>query len=59
MIVAVGEGPMDCAKGIGIVSTNNKDILEFEGVDLVSSPGPPLICIPTTAGVLRMCRNLP
>jgi len=51
MIVAVGGGsPMDCAKGIGIVSTNNKNILEFEGVDLVPLPGPPLICIPTTAG---------
>ncbi len=51
MIVAVGGGsPMDCAKGIGIVSTNNKHILEFEGVDLIPLPGPPLICVPTTAG---------
>ncbi len=51
VIVAVGGGsPMDCAKGIGIVSTNNRHILEFEGVDEVDIPGPPLICIPTTAG---------
>lgn len=51
LIVAVGGGsPMDCAKGIGIVSTNKKHILEFEGVDLVPVPGPPLICIPTTGG---------
>ena len=50
-IVAVGGGsPMDCAKGIGIVSSNNSHILEFEGVDRVPVPGPPLICIPTTAG---------
>jgi alcohol dehydrogenase class IV len=50
-IVAVGGGsPMDCAKGIGIVCTNNRDILEFEGVDKVELPIPPLICIPTTAG---------
>lgn len=50
-IIAIGGGsPMDCAKGIGIVSTNNRHILEFEGVDEVSNPGPPLICIPTTAG---------
>lgn len=50
-IVAVGGGsPMDCAKGIGIVSTNNLDILEFEGVDKVGLSTPPLICIPTTAG---------
>jgi len=51
LIVAVGGGsPMDCAKGIGIVSTNRMNILEFEGVDQVPVPGPPLICIPTTAG---------
>jgi len=50
-IVAVGGGsPMDCAKGIGILSTNKRDILEFEGVDMVELPIPPLICIPTTAG---------
>jgi alcohol dehydrogenase len=50
-IVAVGGGsPMDCAKGIGIVSTNRKDVLEFEGVDNVEFPSPPLICVPTTAG---------
>jgi alcohol dehydrogenase class IV len=51
VIVAVGGGsPMDCAKGIGIVSTNGRHILEYEGVDRVDLPGPPLICIPTTAG---------
>jgi alcohol dehydrogenase class IV len=51
VIVAVGGGsPMDCAKGIGIVSSSGRDILEFEGVDQVTVPMPPLICIPTTAG---------
>ncbi|HEY3268178.1 MAG TPA: alcohol dehydrogenase-like regulatory protein ErcA [Armatimonadota bacterium] len=50
-IIAVGGGsPMDCAKGIGIVTTNNLPILEFEGVDQVTHPIPPLICIPTTGG---------
>lgn len=50
-IVSIGGGsPMDCAKGIGIVCTNERHILEFEGVDNVERPGPPLICIPTTAG---------
>ena len=50
-IVAVGGGsPMDCAKGIGIVSSNMQNILTFEGVDRVTMPAPPLICIPTTAG---------
>lgn len=50
-IIAVGGGsPMDCAKGIGIVHTNQQHILDFEGVDEVKIPPPPLICIPTTAG---------
>ncbi len=50
-VVAVGGGsPMDCAKGIGIVSSNRKNVLEFEGVDNVEFPSPPLICVPTTAG---------
>ena len=51
VIVTVGGGsPMDCAKAIGIVLTNRRHVLEFEGVDRVDDPGPPLICIPTTAG---------
>lgn len=50
-IVAVGGGsPMDCAKGIGIVCTSGRNILEFEGIDRIKDPMPPLICIPTTAG---------
>lgn len=50
-IIALGGGsPIDCAKGIGIVSTNKRNILDFEGVDEVSDPIPPLICIPTTCG---------
>jgi alcohol dehydrogenase len=51
IIVAIGGGsPMDCAKGIGIVTANHHNILTFEGIDNVPIPGPPLICIPTTAG---------
>jgi alcohol dehydrogenase len=50
-IVAVGGGSsIDCAKGIGIVSSSKKNILEFEGVDKVELSSPPLICVPTTAG---------
>jgi alcohol dehydrogenase len=51
ILVAVGGGsPIDVAKGIGIVSTHVRHILEFEGVDQVNVPMPPLICIPTTSG---------
>jgi len=51
IIIAVGGGSsIDCAKGIGVAYANGMDVLEFEGVDEVPMPGPPLICIPTTAG---------
>jgi alcohol dehydrogenase len=51
LIIAVGGGSaMDCAKGIGVVAGNPGNILDFEGVDEVTNPGPPLIFIPTTAG---------
>ncbi len=51
LILALGGGSvLDCAKGIGIVSTNHQHIRAFEGVDKIFRPMPPLICIPTTAG---------
>lgn len=50
-IVAIGGGsPVDCAKGIAIVSANGGHILDYVGVDTIAEPGPPLLCIPTTAG---------
>lgn len=50
-ILSVGGGsPTDCAKGIGIVVANNGHILDFEGVDQVREPMPPMICVPTTGG---------
>ena len=51
VIVALGGGSViDCAKAIGVVHTNGVNVLAFEGVDNIDQPGPPLICIPTTAG---------
>lgn len=51
LILSVGGGsPTDCAKGIGICAANGESILRFEGIDAVPIPGPPLICVPTTAG---------
>lgn len=50
-IVAVGGGsPIDCAKAIGILATNEGPIQRCEGVDQIERPIPPLICVPTTAG---------
>ncbi|WDP93144.1 MAG: iron-containing alcohol dehydrogenase [Desulfobacter sp.] len=51
LLIAVGGGsPMDCAKGMGVIMGNAGHILDYQGVDMVPSPGPPLIFIPTTAG---------
>ena len=50
-LLAIGGGSvMDCAKGIGIVVANGGNILEYQGVDRVHLPMPPLVCIPTTGG---------
>lgn len=50
-IICIGGGSViDCAKGIGIVVANGGCILEYEGIDKINSPLPPLVCIPTTAG---------
>lgn len=50
-IISLGGGSsMDCAKGIGILSSNGGQIHEFEGVDQISFPCPPMIFLPTTAG---------
>lgn len=51
LILAVGGGSViDCAKGIGIVTSNHANIKNFEGVDNIPRPMPPLVCIPTTSG---------
>lgn len=51
LIISVGGGsPMDCAKGIGVMMGNPGNIRDYEGVDMIPNPGPPLIFIPTTAG---------
>lgn len=50
-IVTVGGGSaMDAAKGIGIVASNGGNILDYEGIDRVPVPMPPLLCVPTTCG---------
>jgi len=50
-LVALGGGSvLDCAKGIGVVTACGGHILSYEGVDTVSCPLPPLVCVPTTSG---------
>ncbi len=51
VLVAVGGGSaIDCAKGIGIAVAEGRPVLEFEGVDKIGVPIPPLVCVPTTSG---------
>jgi alcohol dehydrogenase class IV len=51
VIVAVGGGSaIDAAKGIAVVVSNGGNILDYEGIDKVTQPLPPLIAAPTTAG---------
>ena len=51
VIVAVGGGSvLDAAKGIAILASNGGDIADYEGVDEIPNPMPPLLCIPTTSG---------
>jgi alcohol dehydrogenase len=51
MLISLGGGSShDCAKGIGIVATNDGDIRDFAGIDTVPNPLPPFIAVNTTAG---------
>lgn len=51
MQLAIGGGStMDVAKAVGILATNGGLIHDYEGIEKFSTPGLPLIAIPTTAG---------
>jgi alcohol dehydrogenase len=51
VLVAVGGGSaIDAAKGVAVVVSNGGCILDYEGIDQVTQPLPPLIAAPTTAG---------
>lgn len=51
MLLAIGGGStIDVAKAVGILATNGGRIHDYEGIEKFSTPGLPLIAIPTTAG---------
>lgn len=60
-IVTVGGGSAnDCGKGIGIAATHDGDLYEnYAGIEKLTNPLPPLVCVNTTAGtgseVIRHC----
>ncbi|CCO09307.1 iron-containing alcohol dehydrogenase [Desulforamulus hydrothermalis] len=50
-IVAVGGGsPIDVAKAIAILATNGGQIKDYEGVNKISSPLPPMVMVSSTGG---------
>lgn len=51
VIVVVGGGScMDVAKAVAVVATNGGQILDYEGIDQVLQPLPPIVAAPSTAG---------
>ena len=50
-IVAVGGGsPTDVAKAIAILATNGGVLQDYEGINRISHPLPPMVIAPSTAG---------
>ena len=51
IVIGVGGGSsLDVAKGVSIMATNEGEIIDYAGVDLVPVKRLPLILVPTTAG---------
>ncbi|MBC7346017.1 MAG: iron-containing alcohol dehydrogenase [Clostridia bacterium] len=50
-VLAVGGGSViDAAKAVAVLATNGGEIQDYEGIDRIGSPLPPIIAVPTTAG---------
>ncbi|MFD2368722.1 iron-containing alcohol dehydrogenase [Brevibacillus sp. GCM10020057] len=50
-ILGVGGGSaIDAAKAIALLGTNDGSIVQYEGVDKIRRPLPPMVMVPTTAG---------
>lgn len=50
-LLAVGGGsPIDMTKAIAIIASNGGVIQDYEGVNKITSPLPPMVIVPTTAG---------
>ncbi|MGI6405668.1 MAG: iron-containing alcohol dehydrogenase [Syntrophaceticus sp.] len=50
-VVGLGGGSAnDAAKAVAVLATNGGKIHDYEGVDKIEKPLPPLLCVATTAG---------
>jgi alcohol dehydrogenase len=51
VLVAIGGGsPIDVAKAVAVLAGNGGQILDYEGIDTVSKPIPPMVMVPSTGG---------
>lgn len=51
VVIGLGGGsPLDMAKGVATVVSNGGTIQDYEGANLITSPLPPMIFLPSTAG---------
>ncbi|MGQ0480343.1 MAG: iron-containing alcohol dehydrogenase [Pseudonocardia sp.] len=51
VVIGIGGGSViDAAKGIALLAANGGRILDYEGVDKIGHPIPPLVMIPSTSG---------
>lgn len=50
VLVIGGGSAIDAAKAVATLSTNKGKIQDYEGIDHIKSPLPPLIVVPSTAG---------
>ncbi|WP_300018441.1 iron-containing alcohol dehydrogenase [Pseudonocardia sp.] len=51
VVLGIGGGSViDAAKGVALLAANGGRILDYEGIDRIEHPIPPLIMMPTTSG---------
>lgn len=51
VVLGIGGGSViDAAKGIALLASNGGRILDYEGIDRIANPIPPLIMLPSTSG---------
>lgn len=51
VVLGIGGGSViDAAKGVALLAANGGRILDYEGVDKVANPIPPLVMLPSTSG---------